>query len=31
MQTERLDFSQPTNDLTPIADIQITSLEFQND
>jgi hypothetical protein len=31
MQTERLDFSQPTNDLTAIADIQRKSLIVKND
>jgi hypothetical protein len=31
MQTERVDFSQPTNDLTAIADIQRKSLIVKND
>ena len=31
MQTERLDFSQPANDLTAIADIQRKSLIVKND
>ena len=31
MQTERLDFSQPVNDLTTIADLQRKSLLVKND
>jgi len=31
MQTERLDFSQPNNDLTAIADLQRKSLIVKND
>ena len=31
MQTERLDFSQPANDLTAIADMQRKSLVVKND
>jgi len=31
MQTERLDFSQPANDLTAIADLQRKSLIVKND
>ena len=31
MQTERLDFAQPANDLTAIADIQRKSLIVKND
>lgn len=31
MQTERLDFSQPANDLTAIADLQRKSLVVKND
>lgn len=31
METERLDFSQPSNDLTAIADIQRKSLIVKND
>ena len=31
METERLDFSQPANDLTAIADIQRKSLIVKND
>ena len=31
MQTERLDLSQPTNDLTAIADLQRKSLIVKND
>jgi hypothetical protein len=31
MQTERLDFSQPANDLTTIADLQRKSLIVKND
>ena len=31
MQTERLDFSQPANDLTAIAEIQRKSLIVKND
>ncbi len=31
MQTERLDFSQPANDLTAIADLQRKSLLVKND
>ena len=31
MQTERLDFSQPANDLTAIADIQRKTLIVKND
>jgi hypothetical protein len=31
MQTERLDFSQPANDLTAIADMQRKSLIVKND
>ena len=31
MQTERLDFNQPANDLTAIADIQRKSLVVKND
>ena len=31
MQTERLDFSQPKNDLTAIADLQRKSLIVKND
>lgn len=31
MQTERLDLSQPTNDLTAIADLQRKSLLVKND
>ena len=31
MQTDRVDFSQPTNDLTAIADIQRKSLIVKND
>ena len=31
MQTERLDFSQPKNDLTTIADLQRKSLIVKND
>ena len=31
MQTERLDFSQPANDLTAVADIQRKSLLVKND
>lgn len=31
MQTERLDFSQPKNDLTSIADLQRKSLIVKND
>lgn len=31
MQTERIDFSQPANDLTAIADLQRKSLLVKND
>jgi hypothetical protein len=31
MQTERLDFSQPANDLTAVADLQRKSLLVKND
>lgn len=31
MQTERLDFSQPANDLTAVADLQRKSLIVKND
>jgi hypothetical protein len=31
MQTERIDFSQPANDLTAIADLQRKSLVVKND
>ena len=31
MQTERLDFAQPANDLTAVADLQRKSLIVKND